>query len=149
MLGEARTNQLLGSPGALAAVRPGMDAIETKPQRTQIDIDPFRGELQVLPASDSLELNEGERQRIEIVLNSITITGFALSVGAVWWAARAAGLLASVLSSTPAWRHVDPLPVLGRTEQDEEDPDPKDEDQEKKDEERRARWVFGERAARS
>ncbi len=58
----------------------------------------------------------------------------ALSVGAVWWAARAGGLLASLLASTPAWRHVDPLPVLGRDEEDpeidwgdaDEDPQPRE-----------------------
>jgi hypothetical protein len=50
----------------------------------------------------------------DIALESARITGMALSVGAVWWAARAGGLLASMLASAPAWRHVDPLPVLGR-----------------------------------
>jgi hypothetical protein len=44
----------------------------------------------------------------------------ALSVGMVWWAARAGGLLASLMASTPAWRHVDPLPVLGRDEDEPE-----------------------------
>jgi hypothetical protein len=39
-------------------------------------------------------------------------------VGAVWWAARAGGLIASLLASAPAWRHLDPLPVLGRPEED-------------------------------
>jgi hypothetical protein len=47
--------------------------------------------------------------------------GFVLSVGAVWWATRAAGLLASALSSLPAWRNFDPLPVLGRGEFEEDD----------------------------
>ncbi|MGE5794695.1 MAG: hypothetical protein ACM36B_18515 [Bacteroidota bacterium] len=37
-----------------------------------------------------------------------------VSVGAVWWAARAAGLVSSLLAITPTWRHLDPLPVLGR-----------------------------------
>jgi VCBS repeat-containing protein len=57
---------------------------------------------------------------IDLAFGSARITGMALSVGAVWWAARAGGLLASLLASTPAWRHVDPLPVLGR---DESEPD--------------------------
>jgi hypothetical protein len=57
---------------------------------------------------------------VDFALGSARITGMALSVGAVWWAARAGGLLASLLASTPAWRHVDPLPVLGR---DESEPD--------------------------
>jgi hypothetical protein len=55
-----------------------------------------------------------ERSEIEVVLSSIRVTGMALSVGAVWWAARAGGLLASLLASAPAWRHLDALPVLGR-----------------------------------
>jgi hypothetical protein len=61
--------------------------------------------------------HDQERSEIEVVLNSIRVTGMALSVGAVWWAARAGGLLASLLASAPAWRHLDPLPVLGRPEE--------------------------------
>jgi len=53
---------------------------------------------------------------LDIALESARIAGMALSAGAVWWAARAGALLASMLASTPAWRHVDPLPVLGRDE---------------------------------
>jgi hypothetical protein len=56
----------------------------------------------------------------DVAIDSARITGMALSVGAVWWAARAGGLLASLLASTPAWRHVDPLPVLGRDEDEPE-----------------------------
>ena len=37
-----------------------------------------------------------------------------MSVGAAWWAARASGLISSLLAITPTWRHMDPLPVLGR-----------------------------------
>ena len=57
---------------------------------------------------------------LDIAFGSARITGMALSVGAVWWAARAGGLLASLLASTPAWRHVDPLPVLGRDDDEPE-----------------------------
>ena len=39
--------------------------------------------------------------------------GAALSAGAVWWAARTSGLLASMAISAPVWRGIDPLPVLG------------------------------------
>ena len=62
-------------------------------------------------------------------------------MGAVWWAARAAGLIASLLASSPAWRHVDPLPVLGRDEEEEEY-DVAEEDKERRDEEHRAKWVL-------
>jgi hypothetical protein len=114
--------------------------IETTPMRAEIE--PIRAEMQVIPTRHELDLSEEERQRIDVVLNSVRITGLALSVGAVWWAARAAGLVASLLASTPAWRHVDPLPVLGRDEEEEEVWDESTEDQDQKDEEHRAAWVL-------
>jgi len=131
----------------LPPVRAQMEAIETKPQRTDLQVDP--GRMQVLPLGHkTLDLDEEDRQRIEVVLNSIRVTGFALSVGAVWWTARAVGLVASLLSATPAWRHVDPLPaLLGRNEEEKEEwDDAADEkDKEKKDDEHRAAWVLDER----
>ena len=76
------------------------------------------------------------------------ITGLAFSVGAVWWAARAAGLVASLLASSPAWRHVDPLPVLGRDDEEESEWDEdSEEEKDQKDDEHRAAWVLEERQA--
>ncbi len=72
-----------------------------------------------LPAGRG-DIPEDAGEEITVVLNAVKITGLALSVGAVWWAARAGGLIASLLASAPAWRHLDPLPVLGRAEDDEE-----------------------------
>jgi hypothetical protein len=120
------------------------DVIEATPQRHDADMEPVRAEMQVIPTQTGLDLSEEERQRIEVVLNSVRLTGVALSVGAVWWAARAAGLVASLLASSPAWRHVDPLPVLGRDEEEEEqwDESAEDEDKEKNNEEHRAAWVL-------
>jgi hypothetical protein len=57
-----------------------------------------------------------EKGQIQILLDSIKLGGMALSVGAVWWASRVSGLLGGLLASTPAWRHIDPLPVVGRDE---------------------------------
>ncbi len=66
-------------------------------------------------------LSPEERRNMEIVLNSAKLSGVALSVGAVWWATRAGGLLASLLATAPAWRSIDPLPIFGRTDDEEED----------------------------
>jgi hypothetical protein len=44
--------------------------------------------------------------------NAVEATGVAVTAGAVWWALRATGLLASVITSVPAWRQVDLLAVL-------------------------------------
>jgi hypothetical protein len=68
----------------------------------------------------SLMRHDESMPAADLAFGSARITGLALSVGAVWWAARAGGLLASLLASTPAWRHVDPLPVLGRDEDEPE-----------------------------
>jgi hypothetical protein len=43
-------------------------------------------------------------------------------VGYVLWLLRGGALIASLLSSLPAWRLIDPLPVLSRVD-DEEDVD--------------------------
>jgi len=96
--------------------------------------------MQVLPIGQKgLDLDEEDRQRIEVVLNSIRLTGFALSVGAVWWTARAVGLVANLLSPTPAWRHVDRLPVLGRDEEEQKEWDDAADEKEERGAPRRAR----------
>jgi hypothetical protein len=146
--GILKTDRVFVPNMGLPAVRAQMDTIETRPQRAEIQVEPLRAELR----NEPLPLDEEDRARIEVVLNTVRISGLAISVGAVWWAARAAGLVASLLSATPAWRHVDPLPVLGRDEEDKEkwdETENEDEDQEKKDEEHRAAWVLEEHEARS
>ncbi len=58
---------------------------------------------------------------VRVVLNAVELSGIALSVGAVWWASRAGGLVASLLMAAPAWRTFDPLPVLGPRDEEEGD----------------------------
>ena len=55
-----------------------------------------------------------EPRGLTLALEAIRTAGLVMSVGAVWWASRAAGLVSSLLAITPTWRHIDPLPVLGR-----------------------------------
>lgn len=44
-----------------------------------------------------------------------------MSVGVVWWASRVTGLIGSLLASMPAWRHLDPLPIVGKDEDKDEE----------------------------
>jgi hypothetical protein len=53
---------------------------------------------------------------------SMAVGSFGLTVGYVLWLLRGGALIASLLSSLPAWRLIDPLPVLSRVD-DEEDAD--------------------------
>jgi hypothetical protein len=57
------------------------------------------------------------------VAASVFVASTGLSVGYVLWLLRGGALLASLLSSLPAWRLVDPLPVLGRVGGGEDDSD--------------------------
>lgn len=50
-------------------------------------------------------------------------SGLALTIGTVWWTARVSGLLTSLLISTPAWRAIDPLPILMSPDDDEDECD--------------------------
>ena len=45
----------------------------------------------------------------------------AFTVGFVSWLTQSGGLLATMLATVPAWRHVDLLPVLARRLDDEDD----------------------------
>jgi hypothetical protein len=71
------------------------------------------------------------QEQLQLMLDSVKFGGMALSVGVVWWASRISAMLGSLLASTPAWRHIDPLPVVsdGDDEKDQEkwlEPDARD-----------------------
>jgi hypothetical protein len=77
------------------------------------------------------EADSGPREPVQVLMEQVRLGGMALSVGVVWWATRISGLLGSLLASSPAWRHIDPLPVVGRDEDDEKkwyDPNDRDAD---------------------
>ena len=57
--------------------------------------------------------------QIKVMMESVRMGGIALSVGVVWWASRVSGLVGSLLASMPAWRHLDPLPIVGRDDEEE------------------------------
>jgi hypothetical protein len=72
---------------------------------------PVAGLMTAAHASES-DAAQAERDGVAALARDLTYTmGFAVSVGAVVWANRA-GLLASALLSMPAWRGIDPLPVV-------------------------------------
>jgi len=56
------------------------------------------------------------KEQLSVLLDSAQFAGVAMSVGVVWWASRLTGVVGSLLASVPAWRHLDPLPVVGQDE---------------------------------
>lgn len=61
----------------------------------------------------NLEPPEGSPPLGLSAIDAVRVAGLALTAGGVWWVFRIGGLIGSALVSAPAWRHIDPLPVLG------------------------------------
>jgi hypothetical protein len=69
--------------------------------------------------ADDLDRAIEEREHKAHLLGRVaSFSGIALSAGFVAWILRGGSLLASFLVSMPAWRHFDPLPVLGAAGRD-------------------------------
>ena len=84
-----------------------------------------------------------ERQRIALNPGQISIA----TPGRAWQrSGKRPGSPPSLRGAIPAWRHLDPLPVLRRDDDKEEESHVND-DKNRKDDEHRARWVLDERAA--
>jgi VCBS repeat-containing protein len=142
---ETQKSSASGDPRNDRASLPETELVFDDPQ--PVASAPFRKlETDFMSRPAELEMPEGgQERRLEIVLDSVRISGLALSVGAVWWALRASGLIASLLASAPAWRHIDPLPVLGRGDEEEEEEDiewGEPEDADAKRQEQAAGWVL-------
>ncbi|NNU42824.1 hypothetical protein [Ramlibacter montanisoli] len=107
----------------------GFAALDSGPGR--ISVEHFQQALR--SGAFIEELNRLRRQLHEDFdldrSTSITVAGLSLGVSLVYvlWLVRGGVLLGSYLSALPAWRLLDPLPVLARAGDEEEDGDEDDE----------------------
>jgi hypothetical protein len=76
--------------------------------------------LKLAPIPSLLAATE-EQSSIEYAIEAGRAASIALTVGAVWWALRAGGLMASAAVSAPLWRNFDPLPIIADDEDEGED----------------------------
>lgn len=79
--------------------------------------------------TDESSLKPPQKEQFTVLLDSAQMGGIALSVGVAWWASRVTGAIGSLLASMPAWRQPDPLPVVGRGEEEEGEQDEQNEEQ--------------------
>jgi hypothetical protein len=129
------TAQRLTNGGAVAGADSGMPASMTSVEEKQLEFGLFGS----MPVSDSASggsrasglagdldrLRDDIEQQADLehwMAGSMAVGSFSLTVGYVLWLLRGGALIASLLSSLPAWRLIDPLPVLSRVD-DEEDAD--------------------------
>jgi len=120
---------LLGK-GSLSKTETARDEQSTAVQEQ--DLRP-EGPLSVMRASvyehlrDSLDAVKQEMtseiKLSKVYLGSAVVSSIGLSVGYVVWLLRGGMLLASLLSSMPAWQFLDPLPILARKKKDDQSDD--------------------------
>jgi hypothetical protein len=82
---------------------------------TTSEVDFWLGSEGFVSGIDHLQSEVLEESQLnKLVVGSGFAVSSGLSVGYVLWIARSGVLLSSVLSTMPAWRFVDPFPVLSR-----------------------------------
>jgi hypothetical protein len=91
-------------------------------------LDDFQRTLRSAAFSSQLDrLRESVREDLDLdksVQISVVSVSLGLSLVYVLWLIRGGVLLGSYLSALPAWRLLDPLPVLSRVEDEEDDEEP-------------------------
>jgi hypothetical protein len=105
-----------GNPPEDMLVLASADGSVLSPARIQSVQDPA-----MLDALNEMRRSLSEEGRLEGSALAIAAAAtLGLSVGYVIWLLRGGVLVSSLLSSLPAWRLVDPLPILGRLDDDED-----------------------------
>jgi hypothetical protein len=78
----------------------------------------------LIEAMDQMREGIENQAKVEHLVSAAAVAaGVSLSVGYLVWLVRGGILLSSLLSALPAWRMLDPLPVLARVGDDEDDED--------------------------
>ncbi len=97
-----------------------MDVAQTALTLTDFALDMLpETRIELTPFDIELDLQEQIQDNKFFTFESgMQVSAMVLSAGFVTWAIRGAGLFASLLTSLPAWRHMDPLPVLNEAEKD-------------------------------
>lgn len=103
---QAPTPLLVTLNRALEAIAGDLNALESL--KTSLDNSSFQRQLNQLQNEIRMHLSLDKNT----VASSLAVST-SLSVGYVLWLVRGGVLLSSLLSSLPAWRLIDPLPILG------------------------------------
>jgi hypothetical protein len=86
---------------------------------------------EVVLAEELESLRETLREQDEIQARGTVVLAagsLSMTLAYLLWLIRGGALVASALSALPAWRILDPLPVLARVPEDEDEEDPEEED---------------------
>jgi hypothetical protein len=101
---------------SIAALQLVADEPVALPETYLLNLFGGRGSTALAQAMDAARLDEHPAQggQLQVDSASAVLVSSGLSVGYVLWLARGGALVASLMSSVPAWASVDPLPVLAQ-----------------------------------
>jgi hypothetical protein len=145
---QAETAALPDTPPKVALVEKPAPKIEREYDLTADMPDPLDLPEALLEPEFTVELAgvldgpDAQATRVAQLLAAVRLAGLSLSVGVVSWVLRAGGLLSSLLASLPAWRHVDPLPILARDDRRRDEDEWQEPEPEPKVDERRVNAVL-------
>ncbi|MEZ5658205.1 MAG: hypothetical protein R3E83_06645 [Burkholderiaceae bacterium] len=88
-----------------------------------------RGDVQFSVDQAQLAEQTGKQgDELTIRIDPLHATGAIVGSAALWWVARAGGILTSLLIGAPTWRSIDPLPIAMRSPDVDRDPTPHDDE---------------------
>ena len=116
-LGEIKLGTGLHEYAAIAPMEMGLLIQSSDPEYTRFQ-GSSRGDWSINSAFHDDSTAKQQKEQFTVLLDSAQMGGIALSVGVVWWASRVTGVIGSLLASMPAWRQLDPLPVVGRDDEE-------------------------------
>ncbi len=104
------------APAAVAATKPPMPTaavpdlrVETVPDQVFAFLTP---QSQMLTNLDTVKSEMASQKSLKLAAGSATVLSFGASAAYLIWLLRGGSLLSSLLSILPAWKSMDPLPVL-------------------------------------
>ncbi|MDO6420578.1 DUF4347 domain-containing protein [Amphritea sp. 2_MG-2023] len=111
-LGVTKLNKVIAQEVNTLRLQSILDTMTQPLQLQQFD--------QFMTGIDQLQQEAKQQHALNTMMvgGSIALSS-GLSVGYVIWLARSGVLLSTVLTSLPAWRFIDPLPILSKTSADE------------------------------
>ncbi len=91
--------------------------VKAKPTIPPAFTQPFIASLDTV-AEDVETVAQQEQSAKQLVVKTVTGSGLMVTAGIFIWVLRGTSLLASMWATIPAWNSIDPLPILGMTQEE-------------------------------
>ncbi len=105
------------SQGSVSQAHIVQIAVKAKPTIPPAFTQPFIASLDTV-AENVEAVAQQEQSAKQLVVKTVTGSGLMVTAGIFIWVLRGTSLLASMWATIPAWNSIDPLPILGMTQEE-------------------------------